>query len=84
VNLSGILRYPLHQLIMQFNHTVVVGLGTTALGAATPRTYIKRKSDNRAADDTTYRFRYVIPASSGGSVGRPPTDGYIFRNLILL
>ena len=59
--------------------TVVVGLGTTALGAATPRSYIKRQSDNRAADDTTYRFRYIIPASSGGSVGRPPTDGFILQ-----
>ena len=58
---------------------VVVGLGTTALGAATPRTYIKRKSDNRAANDTLYRMRYIIPASSGGSVARPPTDGFILQ-----
>ena len=58
---------------------VVVGLGTTALGAATPRTYIKRKSDNRAANDTLYRMRYIIPANSGGSVARPPTDGFILQ-----
>ena len=60
-------------------NTVCVGLGTTSLGDSTPRTYIKRKSDNRNAADTTYRLRYVIPASSGGSVGRPPTDGYILQ-----
>ena len=58
---------------------VVVGLGTTALGAATPRSYIKRKSDNRNADDTAYRLRYIIPASSGGSVARPPIDGFILQ-----
>ena len=58
---------------------VVVGLGTTALGDATPRTYIKRKSDNRAANDTLYRMRYIIPANSGGSVARPPTDGFIIQ-----
>ena len=60
-------------------NTVCVGLGTTSLGDSTPRTYIKRKSDNRNANDTTYRLRYVIPASSGGKVGRPPTDGYILQ-----
>ena len=60
-------------------NTVCVGLGTTSLGDSTPRTYIKRKSDTRNANDTTYRLRYVIPASSGGAVGRPPTDGYIVQ-----
>jgi hypothetical protein len=60
-------------------NTVCVGLGTTSLGDSTPRTYIKRKSDNRNANDTTYRLRYVIPANSGGKVGRPPTDGYILQ-----
>ena len=54
-------------------------MGTTALGNATPRTYIKRKSDERSAVDTTYRFRYVLPSSSGVSVGRPPTSGYILQ-----
>ena len=58
---------------------VVVGLGTTALGSATPRSFIKRKSDTRAANDTIYRFRYVIPAASGGSIARPPTDGFIIQ-----
>ncbi len=58
---------------------VVVGLGTTALGAATPRSYIKRKSDNRATRDSVNRVRYIIPANSGGSVARPPTDGFIIQ-----
>jgi hypothetical protein len=60
-------------------NTVCVGLGTTTLGDATPRSYIYRKSDNRNANDTTYRLRYVIPASSGGAIARPPTDGYILQ-----
>ena len=58
---------------------VVVGLGSTSLGAATPRSFIKRKSDTRSANDTIYRFRYVIPASSGGAIARPPTDGFILQ-----
>ena len=58
---------------------VVVGLGTTALGTATPRSYIKRKPDNRSANDTAYRLRYVIPSSNGGAVARPPTDGFILQ-----
>jgi hypothetical protein len=63
----------------QIYNTVVVGLGTTSLGSATPRTFIRRKSDTRSAVDTTYRVRYVIPASSGGSVARPPSDGFIIQ-----
>ena len=46
---------------------------------ATPRSFIKRKSDTRSANDTIYRFRYVIPASSGGAIARPPTDGFILQ-----
>ena len=53
--------------------------GTSALGNASPRTYIKRKTDDRKAEDTTYRLRYVIPASTGTSVARPPTSGYILQ-----
>ena len=58
---------------------VAVGLGSTALGSATPRSFIKRKSDTRSANDTIYRLRYVIPASSGGAIARPPTDGFILQ-----
>ena len=57
----------------------VVGLGSTALGDATSRTFIKRKSDNRNAVDTTYRARYVIPQDNGGVIARPPSDGYIIQ-----
>ena len=58
---------------------VIVGLGTTVLGAATPRTFVKRKSDTRNAVDTTYRVRYVIPASIGGAVSRPPQDAFVLQ-----
>ena len=57
----------------------VVGLGSTALGAATSRTFIKRKSDTRNSVDTLYRARYVIPWNNGGTTARPPTDGYILQ-----
>ena len=53
--------------------------GTSVLGNTSPRTYIKRKSDERDAVDTTYRLRYVIPSSSGTSVARPPTNGYVIQ-----
>ena len=57
----------------------IVGLGSTALGSATPRTFITRKSDTRNALDTIYRARYVIPASLGGGVAKPPSDGFIVQ-----
>jgi len=63
----------------QIYNNVVVGLGTTSLGSATPRSFIKRKSDTRNSVDTTYRLRYVIPSSSGGAVGRPPSDAFIIQ-----
>ena len=53
--------------------------GTSGLGNASPRSYIKRKSDERAEDDTTYRLRYVIPAATGVAVARPPKTGYILQ-----
>ena len=54
----------------------IVGLGTTSLGSATPRTYFKRKSDDRNSVDTIYRLRYVIPKESAA---RPPSDGFILQ-----
>jgi len=60
-------------------HPIVVGLGTTTLGQATSRTYIKRKSDNRNSVDTIYRLRYVIPSSAGITYARPPSDGFIIQ-----
>ena len=58
-------------------YSAIVSLGTTDLGAATPRTYFKRKSDNRNSTDTIYRARYVIPKDGG--TARPPSDGYILQ-----
>ena len=60
-------------------YPIIVGLGSTSLGTATPRTYFKRKSDSRNTLDTLYRVRYVIPASTGGTVARPPSDGFIIQ-----
>ena len=60
-------------------YSTIVGLGSTSLGNATSRTYIKRTSDDRNASDTIYRVRYVIPAQSGGSYARPPSDGFIIQ-----
>ena len=58
-------------------YSTLVGLGTTSLGAATPRTFINRQPDTRNVIDTIYRARYVIPAGSGITSARPPVDGYI-------
>ena len=57
----------------------IVGVGSTALGNATPRSFITRKTDARNANDTIYRARYVIPSSLGGQVAKPPTDGFIVQ-----
>ena len=58
-------------------YTRIVGLGTTTLGARSPRTYIKRTPDNRNAIDRLYRLRYVIPKEV--SVAREPVDGFILQ-----
>ena len=60
-------------------YSTLVGLGTIALGAATPRTFIKRTPDTRSIIDTVYRVRYVIPSGSGITSARPPIDGYILQ-----
>ena len=59
-------------------YDVVVGLGSTGLGAATPRTFITRQPDTRNLSDTIYRLRYVIPADSP-LTARPPLDGYVIQ-----
>ena len=59
-------------------YPIIVGLGTTALGAATPRTSIKRRNDSRGIEDTLYRLRYVIPSDTP-SVSRPPVEGFILQ-----
>lgn len=60
-------------------YTYFVDKGTSGLGNASPRSYIKRKSDERKQDDTTYRLRYVIPAATGVAVARPPKVGYVIQ-----
>jgi len=60
-------------------YSTIVSLGSTVLGAATPRTFINRRPDTRNLSDTIYRIRYVIPAGSGISSARPPVDGYIIQ-----
>lgn len=59
-------------------YNAIVGLGTTALGEATPRTYITRKPDTRSLLDTVYRLRYVIPSDSP-TIARPPIDGFVIQ-----
>jgi len=60
-------------------YSTIVGLGTTSLGYATPRTYIKRKSDFRNLSDTIYKVRYVIPKSSSVTA-RPPLDAFVLQD----
>ncbi len=57
--------------------STIVGLGSTGLGDATPRTFVNRKSDTRNSTDTIYRARYVLPQDGG--TARPPSDGYIIQ-----
>ena len=59
-------------------YPAIVSFGSPILGAATPRTYINRKQDSRNVNDTIYRLRYVIPASSG-LYARPPSDGFVIQ-----
>ena len=54
-----------------------IGVGTTGLGSATPRTFIVRQPDSRSLDDRLYKLRYVIP--SGISSARPPLEGYVLQ-----
>ena len=60
-------------------YRTIVSLGTTSLGSATSRTFFKRRSDTRSGLDKTYRMRYVVPSNVGGTVGRPPTEGFIIQ-----
>ena len=59
-------------------YPTIVSLGTTSLGSATPRAFVKRQSDTRSGLDKTYRMRYVIPKDSA-SVARPPIEGFIIQ-----
>ena len=57
----------------------ITSIGSTALGEATPRTYIKRRQDTRNTTDRIYRARYVIPKETTTVVARPPSDGFIIQ-----
>tara|TARA_R100001463_G_scaffold101907_1_gene156326 strand:+ start:55 stop:6252 length:6198 start_codon:yes stop_codon:yes gene_type:complete len=57
----------------------IVGLGSTSLGNATPRTFIDRKRDERSGFDKLYHIRYVIPKNSS-STSRPPVEGFIIQD----
>jgi hypothetical protein len=56
----------------------IVGLGTSVLGNATPRTFIKRTQDTRSLNDKIYKLRYVIPKDSV-VVSRPPQEGFVLQ-----
>ena len=60
-------------------YPTIVGLGTTALGDSTSRTYISRTPDTRDSEDRIYKLRYVIPAGSGITSARPPVDSFILQ-----
>ena len=57
----------------------ITSIGSTDLGEATPRTYIKRRQDTRNTTDRIYRARYVIPKETTVVVARPPSDGFIIQ-----
>ena len=60
-------------------YSTIVSLGSSVLGAATPRTYITRQPDTRNLADTIYKLRYVIPSGSGITSARPPIDGFVIQ-----
>ena len=60
-------------------YNAITSIGSTALGDATSRTYIKRKQDTRTSTDRIYRLRYVIPKEFKTTVARPPSDGFILQ-----
>ena len=59
-------------------YSTINSLGTAVLGSATPRSFIKRRNDNRECNDTLYRVRYVIPKDSDATA-RPPVEGFILQ-----
>ena len=59
-------------------YSSIVGLGTTSLGLATPKTFFSRTPDNRSLDDRIYKVRYVVPRDSS-VLGRPPEDSFVMQ-----
>jgi len=60
-------------------YSKLVSLGATTLGDTTSRTYITRIPDNRSSGDRIYKYRYVIPGSSGIGTARVPKDSFILQ-----
>ncbi len=56
----------------------VVGLGTTTLGLASPRTFITRKPDTRSLDDRIYKVRFVVPKDST-VLSKAPSDSFVIQ-----
>jgi len=61
-------------------YSTLVSLGSSVLGDATPRTYITRIPDSRSSDDRIYKFRYIIPSSSGIATARTPKDSFVIQD----
>ena len=59
-------------------YPTIVGLGSTAFGDSTPRTFIERRKDDRSSFNRLYHARYVIPKNSP-KTARPPVDGFIIQ-----
>ena len=59
-------------------YSTIAGLGTAALGEASPRTFISRTPDNRSLEDKVYKVRYVVPRDSS-VLGRPPEDSFVLQ-----
>ena len=60
---------------------VVVGLGTANLGETTSSTLFERTPDTRSLTDRIYRYRYVIPVSSGiSSAVKVPYNGQVIQS----
>tara|TARA_B100001287_G_scaffold87538_1_gene73295 strand:- start:3105 stop:8957 length:5853 start_codon:yes stop_codon:yes gene_type:complete len=60
-------------------YSTLTGVGMTALGEATSRSYIIRKSDDRSLSDKIYKFRYVIPSGVGITSARPPRTSFVLQ-----
>jgi len=52
--------------------------GVAELGDVTPRTFVLRKPRDRSIEDSTYKFRYILPKDST-IFARPPVDGFVFQ-----
>jgi hypothetical protein len=58
-------------------YSTFVSYGTTALGAVSPKTYVKRNYNTRNIEDSIFKFRYVIPSDVENA--NTPTDGSILQ-----